>query len=491
MSKQNLKIKIIDVKDIKYTEDNARKITEEALEALRVSIETVGVIRPLVVNEKYELMSGNQRTKTLRKIGIEKVPVVIIEGISKSDYIGFTLLVNSIENNKSTVVIRCVDKLPLNQFIEVKTNQIKTLEYRNPVVRRDIANSIIKYGQWGNVIVNEEGEVIFNSDYASAMETIGYPVTVYKVDKEQESFIKDYFFRDYGSYSYDHLDLPSYPQTFVQPSRTTGEEGSKGNGMRSILYSEIAKESIENGKHLRFIDFGSGKKNVPNFYRSQGYNIKTYEPFHKVVPKDFKREKTYFDIDVVVEEIKIIENDVRENGLYDVVISEAVLNSTISKKLELYVIATCNSLLKDDGVLYISSRRLDRILQMAHTNENSKQAVDNSKRTFELDENGMYLSYRKGEYTSQKYHDTTKLKETLLQFFEVVEHRRAKDSSASGLFFECRKPKKLDEDYLREVLNEEWNMLYPNGYRHNKHNGLVEVLLEENRKRVREDVSEE
>ena len=483
MSKQNLKIKVIDVKDIKYTEDNARKITEEALEALRVSIETIGVIRPLVVNEKYELMSGNQRTKTMRKIGMEKVPVVIIEGISKSDYIGFTLLVNSIEHSKSTVTIRDVEQLPLNEFVEVKTNKIKTLEYRNPVVRRDIANSIIKYGQWGNVIINEEGQVIFNSDYASAMETIGYPVTIYKVDKVQESFIKDYFFRDYGHYSYDHLNLPSFPQTFVQPSRVVGEEGSKGNGMRSILYSEIAKESFENGKHLRFIDFGSGKKNVPNHFKSQGYNIKTYEPFYKVVPKDFKREKTYFDIEVVVDEIKTIENDVRENGLYDVVLCEAVLNSTVSKQMELYVIATCNSLLNDDGVLYISSRRLDRILQMAHTNENSKQAVDNSKRVFELDDNGMYLSYRKGYYQSQKYHDTKKLKETLLQFFEVVEHRKAKDTSTTGLFFKCMKPRKLDEDYLREVLNEEFNMLYPNDYRHNKHEGLVEVLLEENEKR--------
>lgn len=480
MSK-NLKIQTINVKDIKYTEDNARKITDEALESLRISIETVGIIRPLVVNERNELMSGNQRTKTLRKLKTEKVPVVVINGVSKGDYIGFALLVNSIEHNKSKVVIRNSDSIPYNEFTNVETGRINTVEYRNPVVRRDVANSIIKYGQWGNAIINEAGDVIFNSDYASAMGTIGYPVTVYKVNKEQEAFIMDYFFRDYGKYSYDHLDLPSYPQTFVQPSRVVGG-GGMGNGMRSILYDEIARKSIENGKDLRFVDFGSGKKAVPMHYREQGYNIDTYEPFWKVVGWEDKKN-SYFDIDVIVSEIKNIEKNVRDNGLYDVVMCEAVLNSTISKKMELYVIATCNSLLDKDGVLYISSRGLKRLLQLSGGNEKSKVAIDESKRTFELDENGMYLSYRKGHYTSQKYHDEQELKKTLLQFFGSVEQVKGKDKSATGIFFECRKPKKIDKKYLEEVLNEEFNMLYPNDYRHNQHEGLVEALLEENNKR--------
>lgn len=479
MSK-SLKIEIIDVKDIKFTEDNARKITDEALDDLKTSIQTVGLIRPLIINDKYELMSGNQRTKTLKALSIEKVPVVIMKNVSKSDYISFTLLVNSIEHNKSKVFIENVEDIPYNEFVLVSTKKIRTLDYKNPVVRRDIASSIIKHGQWGNVIINDDGCVIFNSDYASAMETIGYPVTVYKVDREQENFIMDYFFRDYGVYSYDHLNLPSFPQTYVQPSRILDQNGM-GNSMRSVLYDEIAKKSLEN-KDLRFVDFGSGKKAVPNYFKNIGYNIDTYEPFYKVVAKE-KGESTYFDIDVVVSEIKTIENHIKEYGLYDVVMCEAVLNSTISKKMELYVIATCNSLMNKDGVLYISSRSLKRILQCAGTNENSKQAIDNSKRTFELDENGMYLSYRKGYYTAQKYHDEQGLRDTLLEYFDYVQQIKAKNTSSTAIYYECRLPKKIDEEYLKEVLEAEFNFEYPNGYKHNQQEELVEEILKRNRKR--------
>lgn len=481
MSKKSLKIDIIDVEDIKFTKDNARKITEESLKDLELSINTLGIIRPLIVNDKYELMSGNQRTATLKKMGAEKVPIVIVNGVSKSDYIGFTLLVNSIEHNRSIVTINNVDKLEYNKFIEVGTSNIQTVEFKNPVVRRDIANSIIKHGQWGNVIVNEEGLCIFNSDYASTTESIGYPITVYKVNKEQEEFINDYFYREYGTYSYDHLNFPSYPQTYVQPSRVMGE-GGMGNSMRSLLYDEIARATLEEGKDLRYVDFGSGKKAVPNYWKSIGYNIRTYEPFYKVVAKE-KGETTYFDINVVVGEIKSIEEDIRDNGLYDVVMCEAVLNSTMSKALELYVIATCNSLLSDDGMLYISSRSLKRLLQVAGNNDKSKVAIDNSKRTFELDENGMYLSYRKGHYTAQKYHDEQALRETLLQFFEEVEQKKAKDTSATGIFYMCQKPKRLDEKFLREVLNEEFNFEYPNEYKHNQQEGLVEEIIKAHKKR--------
>lgn len=481
MSKKSLKIDLFNVKDIKFTKDNARKITDEALADLKLSIEKLGIIRPLIINGKNELISGNQRTKTLKKLGVEKVPVVIIKDISISDYIGFALLVNSIEHNKSKVIIDNPNEIEYNKFISINTNRIKTLEYKNPVVRRDIANSIIKHGQWGNAIINEDGEVIFNSDYASTMETIGYPLTVYKVNKEQEAFIKDYLFRDYGVYSYDHLDLPSFPQTYVQPSRTPDFNGM-GNAMRSILYDEIARKTLENGKNLRYVDFGSGKKFVPNYYRSLGYNIDTYEPFYKVVAKN-KNESTYFDLEVIVGEIKTLEEHIKEHGLYDVVMCEAVLNSTISKKLELYVIATCNALMNKDGVLYISSRSLKRIMQCAGTNDNSKTAIDNSKRTFELDENGMYLSYRKGYYTAQKYHDEQKLKETLLEYFEEVEQRKAKNTSSTAIYYECRKPRKIDEEYLLEVLNEEFNLEYPNKYRHNQHYGLVESIIKANRER--------
>ncbi|MER2008513.1 MAG: ParB N-terminal domain-containing protein [Psychrobacillus sp.] len=474
MSKRELEVNIVKVEDIKFTKDNARRISDESLDDLAISIQTLGIIRPLILNDKMELMSGNQRTKTMRKIGVKESPAVIMRGIAKNDYINFTLLVNSIEHNKSEVIIDNPKEIEYNRFVKVENDRIHTINFKNPVVRRDIATSIVKYGQWGNVIINDRGQCIFNSDYASTMETIGYPVWVYKVNRKQEKFIMDYFFREYGVYSYDHLNLPSYPQTYVQPQRVIGL-GGMGNGMRSVLYDEIAREEF-NTKDKRIMDFGSGKKAVPNHLKNMGYNIHTYEPFYKVVGTE-RNQVTYFDIDEITGDIHNINREVENNGLFDVVMCEAVLNSTISKKMELYVIATVNSLCGKDGTAYLSSRSLKRLKQFASTNDKNRQAIDNSKRTFELDENGMYLSYRKGHYTAQKYHDEQKLKETLEVFFEEVQQVWGKDTSATSIYFKCRNPREIDESYLREVLNEEFNLEYPNGYRHNEHIELVETLV--------------
>jgi ParB family chromosome partitioning protein len=480
MSKRELDIKTVKVKDIKFTVDNARKISDESLDDLATSIQTLGVIRPLILNDKMELMSGNQRTKTMLKIGFEEAPAVIMEDIAKNDYINFTLLVNSIEHNKSEVTIDNPEEIEYNKFIKVENDRINTHLFKNPVVRRDIATSIVKYGQWGNVIINDRGQCIFNSDYASTMETIGYPVWVYKVTRKQEKFIMDYFFREYGVYSYDHLNLPSYPQTYVQPQRVIGL-GGMGNGMRSVLYDEILKvDSVS--KDARIMDFGSGKKAVPNHLKNMGYSINTYEPFFKVVGTE-RNQVTYFDIDEITNDIHSINKEVKENGLFDIVMCEAVLNSTVSKKMEIYVMGTVNALCSADGVAYLSSRSLKRLKQFASTNEKNRQSIDNSKRTFELDENGMYLSYRKGHYTAQKYHDEQTLKERLELFFYDVQQVWSKDTCATSIYFKCQKPRELGEDLLRQILNEEFNMEYPNGYRHNEHTELVETLVKAHHER--------
>jgi ParB family transcriptional regulator, chromosome partitioning protein len=472
--KRELDVRVVKVEDIKFTKDNARRITEDSLEDLATSIKTLGIIRPLILNDRMELMSGNQRTKTMLKIGVEEAPAIIMEEVAKNDYINFTLLVNSIEHNKSEVTIDNPQEIEYNKFIKVENDRIHTHLFKNPVVRRDIATSIVKYGQWGNVIINDRGQCIFNSDYASTMETIGYPVWVYKVTRKQEKFIMDYFFREYGVYSYDHLNLPSYPQTYVQPQRVIGL-GGMGNGMRSVLYDEIAREHFET-KDKRIMDFGSGKKAVPNHLKNLGYDITTYEPFFKVVGLE-RNEITYFDMEEITGCIHNIDKQVTEKGLFDIVMCEAVLNSTVSKKMELYVVATVNSLCSAEGTAYLSSRSLKRLKQFASTNEKNRQSIDNSKRTFELDENGMYLSYRKGHYTAQKYHDEQTLKETLELFFEDVQQVWSKDTCATSIYYKCQKPIQIDEKYLREVLNEEFNMSYPNGYKHNEHTELVETLV--------------
>jgi len=56
--------------------------TDTDVQKLKKSIETVGIIQPLVINQDNELISGGRRYSALKELGIEEAPVHIIE---KSD----------------------------------------------------------------------------------------------------------------------------------------------------------------------------------------------------------------------------------------------------------------------------------------------------------------------------------------------------------------------------------------------------------------------
>jgi len=67
------------VAELKFYEKNPRKISEKMLEKLRRSLEEFGVVEPLVINPKNEVIGGNQRLKALQKLGVEEVDVVVVD----------------------------------------------------------------------------------------------------------------------------------------------------------------------------------------------------------------------------------------------------------------------------------------------------------------------------------------------------------------------------------------------------------------------------
>jgi ParB family transcriptional regulator, chromosome partitioning protein len=74
-----------------------KHFNEEAIEELGQSIKTYGIIQPLSVRRmgenKYELVAGERRLRAAKKIGLEQVPVIIID-ITDKDSAAIALLEN-------------------------------------------------------------------------------------------------------------------------------------------------------------------------------------------------------------------------------------------------------------------------------------------------------------------------------------------------------------------------------------------------------------
>lgn len=86
------------VRDLKFYEGNPRKIDEKTKEKLKKSILEFGLVEPLVVNPKNEVIGGNQRLKVLQELGIEEVEVVVVD-LPKSKEKTLNLALNKIQGD--------------------------------------------------------------------------------------------------------------------------------------------------------------------------------------------------------------------------------------------------------------------------------------------------------------------------------------------------------------------------------------------------------
>ena len=75
----------------------------------------------------------------------------------------------------------------------------------------------------------------------------------------------------------------------------------------------------------------------------------------------------------------------------------------------------------------------------------------------------------------QKFHTRESFVALLERYFEEV---GVLSCTAGYIYCACSKPRQLDTEVYEEYLEKELNIEYPGGFKHNKHKGLMEVLIE-------------
>ena len=449
-----MEFKIKNINELRGADYNPRIISDEAFEKLKESLKTFGVCKPVIANENGTLIAGHQRTKAMKEVGITEVPTYILKSkIVVHDEIRFNLMHNSIETENSTARITNVNELKFGYNMTSPDN-IEVLEHKNGGILKEICRLLIRYGIWGSVIVDEQGNIIHNNDYAVACKNLNLECLVYKMPNDKVALFLEYMKIDYGRYDYEALGVKAYNQTYCQMNRS-------GN-IHSRLYERYIIPNIN--KNQRIIDFGAGKKEYATRLRQKGYRTKAYEPHLK------KPNTEKLDVRQVVMDIDEIQKDIQANGLYDVVVLDSVLNSITSKEFEHYVMTTCNSLLKEDGIFYTGTRNL-KAAELER-----EISTDGVRYVQFLDKDKFCATFRKGVWTLQKFNDTKMLYKLMRKYFDEV---KVYDSDKVQLFAICKKPKKLPLKEYEKALSIEFNMEYPGGYRHNKHEKIVKTILEQ------------
>lgn len=73
---------------------NNPRNNDSAVPAVKASIEQVGYITPIVVDENYEILAGHTRAKALDKMGADEVQVLVVEGLTDEEKRKYRLLDN-------------------------------------------------------------------------------------------------------------------------------------------------------------------------------------------------------------------------------------------------------------------------------------------------------------------------------------------------------------------------------------------------------------
>ena len=73
-----------ELSEIKPYENNPRK-NDEAVDKVKASIEEFGFLVPILIDETGEIIAGHTRYLAAEELGIEKIPCIILQGLSENE----------------------------------------------------------------------------------------------------------------------------------------------------------------------------------------------------------------------------------------------------------------------------------------------------------------------------------------------------------------------------------------------------------------------
>jgi len=442
-----------DITDIQGAEYNPRKITEQDLEALRESINRLGIVKPIIVRNKT-IVAGHQRTKSLRAIGVTRAPVYWLQQDTNIwDEVRFNQLHNGTELDFGDENIRVTSPLRIG-FNEVSRDNLEAnFNGQGAIIRRSICELVGRYGPWGACVASPSGEVIHAAQYALAAAASGVPLYVYVVPEESTSFARAMLSRAYGRFSYDGIERNTYIQSLAQPPRPVN---AAGKVKLSRLYAFKVEPLLAENPSLRVLDFGAGRGECARQMRARGFHVRDIELFRRANGNEINKAAVWRMISQTL-------GDIRQNGQFDMVVCQAVLNSIDSLDAEAGVVGCCCLFCKPGGQLVINGRSLEHYQAVVAT---SQAAAGTFKRPEFLDEHGFSSIYRDGRWFFQKYYTIEQAVALIERFgFEIEYAESCPQAIKNYWVIVARKVRDLSADEYRKHIDFEFELPWPDGSR--------------------------
>ncbi|MFE2524779.1 ParB N-terminal domain-containing protein [Streptomyces sp. NPDC059382] len=455
------------LRKLRPADHNPLRLSESSFVRLQGSLRRHGVVKPVILNADGTLVAGHQRTKGLKAIGQDTVPAMILpQKVRLQDEIKFNLLHNRVETESSVVY---AEAGPIGQWCWIPWQTIQVVASKNLPFQQAIGFMTAAHGPWGSVVIDDQGRIVLNAEYAAVAKAQRFDILAWTVASFDAGQLVEDLSGEYGVYDWTGLEeqAPVWSQHIVQPNRLR-EHSSKAKADKVRYKSEVWERLVLpwlTTSH-RVVDFGAGHGDYAKHLRTQGYRVQDYEPYRTL------KGKYSLDIRGIVATIRGIERELRERGLYEVVVLDSVINATTSLEYQHWVLLTVNALCAADGQVCIGTRSLER--EKAYENSEHSISRDSTRLAF-LDEHSVDMRFERGKWQRIRYHTPESLRGLLSRYFEEVE---LSDVTRATVKAVCRKPRPFPIEEYETAFQNEFNMPYPNECRHDKHARIVEILIE-------------
>lgn len=455
-----------DLRQARPASYNPRRISPESAAALRESIETLGILKAVIVGADGLILAGHQRSNQIAALDIERAPAILLESaVNATDQAKFNQLHNRCDLDFGAADLHIACPLSVGwHWIEAGAISGRATGYANE--RKEMCDLLAKYGPWGNVIAAESGRILVGGLYASCCALLRMPVLACIVPDERAPEIERFFGRSYGEFCYSHFERTTWVQGMAQKFRLRAVKG------KSRTYENLVIPRLKPG--LRILDFGAGQMDYVKALSARGVNIRGIEFYF--------RDGLSIDVAAAHRQIDELCADLRENGPFDLVVCDSVLNSVDSQQAEEDVLTCLSAFCRPGGTL-IWSGRSSEDANLTGGPKNLKKTGKQRSVAF-LDENGFTAFARRGAWQFQKYHDLAQIEAQSARFFgSTCEVLDTDGKRVTGRNWKtswgavATKAKTLDDAEILPALHREFDLPLPDGSSYARGSDIVNAYL--------------